>query len=79
MQEVPFQHAAPGELFRARHLADAGAVLQVGIDDLVHGAAPERAAQVPGILVQQAVGHEHYPTAALVLKPKAQPAKAAGA
>ena len=37
-QEMPLQHPVPGELFRARHLADADAVPQVGIDDLTHGA-----------------------------------------
>lgn len=35
---MPLQHPVPGELFRARHLADADAVPQVGIDDLTHGA-----------------------------------------
>jgi hypothetical protein len=45
-------------LFRARHLADADSAADELVDDFGHPAGPKRTAEIPGVLVEQAVRDE---------------------
>jgi len=55
-------------LWLIKQLTDAGAALHEGVDDFVHGASPERSAQVTSVLVQETVRQEHHPAASLIPK-----------
>jgi hypothetical protein len=63
-QHPALEHATPGALLGARQLADADAAGQVVVDHLIDTAGAPGPAQIPHVLVEQAVAEEHHPAPA---------------
>lgn len=71
-QQPALEDAAPGMLLGTGHLADADALLDELAHQLGDGARAERAAEVAGVLVEQAMRDERDAAAALVPQPTGQ-------